>query len=486
MVFSLFRRRRPDRRTVKLHLEHLEDRLTPYVASGGAWVNPQLITISFVPDGTVLGVNALGQQITSTLFNDFNSLFGSPSVWEPQIIKAAQAWAQQTNINFSIISDNGAASGTGSYEQGDPNMGDIRIAGFQEGTLGVLATTFMPPQLNNYSIAGDMTFNTQQTYNIGTTYDLYTVAMHEFGHALGLSDSLNPNAVMFGVYTSTFTSLNSDDVAGIRSIYSSGNARSPDQYNTGTSDSTFATATSVTVSSTTDTALVTGADISTAGQSEYFEFTAPTGSASTATINVQSTGLSLLAPKVYVYNAAHAQIAYETGLGQYGTTLTVTPSITAGSTYYIKVTGADTSAMGTGNYAITINTGTGASPTVPLPNTQVADGNPEVTGGGQFDLTGPSQALNVSTLPTTTVANNLASVANNLASHGGAFNQQMVIGPNMASKDLAFQGMGSTVSQSSRSLVWVESGSDADDASSDSDGTIWAGEELALPTWFAV
>ncbi len=66
------------------------------------------------------------------------------------------------------------------------------------------------------------------------------------------------------------------------------------------------------------------------------------------------------------------QIAYETGLGQYGTTLTVTPSITAGSTYYIRVAGADTSAMGTGNYAITINTGTGASPTVPLPNTQVA------------------------------------------------------------------------------------------------------------------
>ncbi len=258
MVFSLFRRRRPDRRSVKLHLEHLEDRLTPYVASGGAWVNPQLITISFVPDGTVLGVNAQGQQITSTLFNDFNSLFGSPSVWEPQIIKAAQAWAQQTNINFSVVADDGAASGTGSYEQGDPNMGDIRIAGFQEGTNGVLAETYMPPQLNNYSIAGDVTFNTQQTYNIGTTYDLYTVSMHEIGHALGLSDSTNSNAVMFGTYTGTFTSLNSDDIAGIRSIYSSGNVRSQDQYNTGTSDGSFATATSVTVSSTTDTALVTG------------------------------------------------------------------------------------------------------------------------------------------------------------------------------------------------------------------------------------
>ncbi len=84
------------------------------------------------------------------------------------------------------------------------------------------------------------------------------------------------------------------------------------------------------------------------------------------------------------------------------------------------------------------------------------------------------------------MANNLAPVANNLSSHGGAFNQQMVVGPNMVSKDLAFQGIGSTAFQSSRPVVWVESGSDADDASSDADGTIWADEELALPTWFAV
>ena len=49
--------------------------------------------------------------------------------------------------------------------------------------------TYQPPPANNFSVAGDMTFNTGQSFNVGSTYDLFTVAMHEFGHALGLNES---------------------------------------------------------------------------------------------------------------------------------------------------------------------------------------------------------------------------------------------------------------------------------------------------------
>ena len=45
-------------------------------------------------------------------------------------LKAAQLWAQQTNINFSLVSDNAADWGTGNYQQGDPGYGDIRIGGY--------------------------------------------------------------------------------------------------------------------------------------------------------------------------------------------------------------------------------------------------------------------------------------------------------------------------------------------------------------------
>src|SRR5271168_1587945 len=84
-----------------LRLEELETRLVPYAVSGNAWPNPGLITISFVPDGTVLGQSFSGP-ITSNLISTLNTKLGGPqpgqqyAAWQVQIIKAAQAYAQQT------------------------------------------------------------------------------------------------------------------------------------------------------------------------------------------------------------------------------------------------------------------------------------------------------------------------------------------------------------------------------------------------------
>jgi hypothetical protein len=55
-----------------------------------------------MPDGTNLG------GVTSNLFSAFNARFGSAAAWQNQILKAAQVWAQQTNLNFAVVSDNGA------------------------------------------------------------------------------------------------------------------------------------------------------------------------------------------------------------------------------------------------------------------------------------------------------------------------------------------------------------------------------------------
>ena len=178
------------------------------------WPNPQLITISFMPDGTNLGGG-----VTSNLFSTFNSKSSLAGNWENVILQAAQTWAQQTNINFAVVPDNGAPEGSGADEQGDPGFGDIRIGGYNFGS-STLALTYQPPSANNFSIAGDMTFNTGQSFNIGSTYDLFTVAMHEFGHALGLNESSVSSAVEYATYTGRKTGLASDDIAGIRSIYS--------------------------------------------------------------------------------------------------------------------------------------------------------------------------------------------------------------------------------------------------------------------------
>jgi hypothetical protein len=379
-------------------IEPLESRLVPYSASGNSWPSPQLVTLSFMPDGTVMALGN-GGQITSNMFATFNAIPGvtSPPVWQNIILKAAQSWAAQTNINFAVVNDDGSPSGSGSYQQGAPNFGDIRFGAYNFGSGNSwLGSTYYPPPANNYSIAGDVAFNTAYGFNIGSTYDLFTVAMHEIGHALGLGLSGSSAAVMYGTYTGAFAALGSDDIAGVRSIYSAGNPRSVDAYDTGSGDNSFATAADITsvINPTSLTAVlnnlsitsvigsrdtVTGADVA------YYKFTAPAGSASRMTVSVQSAGLSLLSPMVTVYASNPTTVlGTASGKGQYGATLTLGGiPVTPGSTYYIKVQGADTSVFSDGDYALTLNLGTGPNPTVPVPNTQTPNGSPLRSGGGQ-------------------------------------------------------------------------------------------------------
>ena len=368
------------------HLEGLETRVVPYTTSGNLWPSSQLVTISFMPDGTNLG------GVSSNLFSTFNAKFGSAATWQNVILKAAQQWAQQTNLNFAVVADSGAPSGAGNYQQGDPTMGDIRIGGYNFGTSS-LAGTYLPPPVDNYSIAGDITYNTGMAFNIGSTYDLFTVTMHEFGHALGLLHSTSQSAVMFAGYNGTKYGLTTDDVQGIQAIYSGGNPRATDQY--GATNNSFTAAANITslIDPTTLTEQVTGLDIARAGQKEYFTVTAPTGTASTVTLSVQSSGLSLLAPTVTVYAADQVTVlGSASGAGQYGTTLTVnlTNKVSAGQQFYIKVGGADSTALGTGNFALTVSYGGAPLPGVPLPNTQLVNGTPLSGGGGQA-LAGSSE-----------------------------------------------------------------------------------------------
>ncbi|HEV3116388.1 MAG TPA: matrixin family metalloprotease [Gemmataceae bacterium] len=378
----------------RLHLEQLETRIVPYTTVGGSWIYPQLITISFEPDGTDLG------GVSSNLFATLNAHRGwTTATWQNQILKAAQVWAQQTNVNFAVVSDNGTGIGGGLFQQGDPGMGDIRIGGFNFGSSDLAGADY-PQPINNYSIAGDIAFNTGVGWNIGSTYDLYTVAMHEFGHALGMGES-TVNAVMQGAYFGTRSGLTSDDIAGIRSIYSSGNARSYDSYySANPPNNSFATAANVNSLVTSLTGVVSGLDITTTSESEYFTFNVPLLSQSSFTVSVQSKGLSMLAPKMTVYNSSQTALATVSGLGQYGTTISYTVTgASVGQQYYVKVSGADTSAFGTGAYALTLNFGTGLPPIVLGPNTQVLDGFPINSGGGDPERAADSASETASSTP---------------------------------------------------------------------------------------
>lgn len=95
-----------------------------------------------------------------------------------------------------------------------------------DGSGGVLAHAFFPavPPAAPTPIQGDTHFDDAETWTItvptpASTFDLTTVAIHEFGHALGLNHSPVAGAVMQAFYGGPRRVLSGDDVSGVSSIY---------------------------------------------------------------------------------------------------------------------------------------------------------------------------------------------------------------------------------------------------------------------------
>jgi Matrixin len=190
--------------------ESLEPKLLLYSTLGGDWTYGSRISYSFVPDGTSVGGTP------SALYQSMSERGFSENQWKSQFRRAAAVWEAVANINLAEVGDGGQAIGVSGNQQNDSRFGDIRFAAVaQPGTT--LAHANLPPDFNGGTRAGDIVMNSGITWNINSTYDLQTVAIHEIGHALGLDHSTLTNAVMYEFYNGAKQNLSSDDVAGIRS-----------------------------------------------------------------------------------------------------------------------------------------------------------------------------------------------------------------------------------------------------------------------------
>jgi hypothetical protein len=128
--------------------------------------------------------------------------------------KAMDTWSKYAQITWTETSISGLnRSFDISFASGD--HGDS--APF-DGPSGVLAHCYYPNPPNSEPVAGDAHFDEAETWRVGSNIDLYSVALHEFGHGLGLNHSDDTNAVMYAFYQ-IVTDLRADDINGIRALY---------------------------------------------------------------------------------------------------------------------------------------------------------------------------------------------------------------------------------------------------------------------------
>ena len=335
-MFSLLRRAASGtssllpKRTARPVLEGLEDRLLLYSAYGGTWVYGSRITYSFMPDGTSVGGTP------SALYQTLNAKF-STATWQLQFQKAASVWQAVANINLSQVSDDGSPEACNGNQQDDSRFGDIRI-----GMVNLGGAPWARPSCRRRSTAeptpATCSSTPPRTGRSTPDYDLETVAIHEFGHALGLGESQITTACMYGYYNAMKQSLTTDDVAGIQSVWG---APQPDQFNSnGQSNSIYTNAANITSYIDANSQIaIPSLRITSASQTEWFSVTVPSSTTGTMVVKVQSSNLSMMSPKMTVYTSGLAAVGSASSTA-YGDTVSVSVAgVKSGQTYLIRAGG---------------------------------------------------------------------------------------------------------------------------------------------------
>lgn len=138
----------------------------------------------------------------------------TPAAAEAAIERAMAEWSKAIQVTWQQGANPTAPQTVnilfGTYAHGDAYPFD--------GPGGVLAHTFFPAPPNPEPIAGDMHFNDSETWQIGANTDLFSVALHELGHALGLGHTDDPTAVMYPYYQMV-TGLSPLDISTVQTLY---------------------------------------------------------------------------------------------------------------------------------------------------------------------------------------------------------------------------------------------------------------------------
>jgi hypothetical protein len=206
-------------------MEGLEDRLCPVTSLG--W------------DGVGLGSANLTYYI-SKLPTTVTSV--TQAQVESAIEAALQVWSSVVDVTFTETSTAGLSDSI------DFSFKTI------DGSGSTLAYAYFPDDVNPARIAGDVVFDSAETWEVGDSssaaFDLMLVAVHEIGHSLGLDHSTVTDSIMEATIapTDSFTSLSSTDKSAILTLYAAADGSTnstPTDTNTDTDTDTTPTTPSV-------------------------------------------------------------------------------------------------------------------------------------------------------------------------------------------------------------------------------------------------
>lgn len=342
-------------RRTRLSVEGLEGREVP-ATFGIPWANGTALTVSFAPDGADVDGSA----------SELHALMArsglSPAVWQKEILRAVQAWVARADLNVGVVADDGSPLGAGGLSQADPRFGDVRIFAVPLSS-GVLAITTPPGDLAG-TRTGDIVLNSSYNFGVraGARWDLYTVFLQEFGHALGVGNSPNPSSAMYEFFQGRRMGLSAEDVGRVRDLYGPRPTRTwePANGNNLVSRATPLNGADI---------RVTYGDIASAADADWYAFTAARG---TTTITLQTSGLSTLAGRVAVFNSALARVGFAAATGP-GQDLTLTRNLREGARYFVRVDEVLRTAFAAGQYKLVVAGADTGSTTVTLGGQAPAD-----------------------------------------------------------------------------------------------------------------